>query len=238
MENKRYAYVSTDIRTVMNNEEEYIIPENRRIIEYLWDHNIVTKQTNNYENDYSWVQIGKLSEENDEIFFSCVNDRDMAFRDEEKEPKISSARGFSVPIKPTPGVDTFEAFKPLVDLLKPQDVQKDGYMTIEEFYIYCTDCWQIVDNPEYNPLPAPRYEDYSNPVEYGEAYDKYAESVNVKRRIKVVDESKIVKPLEEYLEETGYSGCYDEEEGKIFHTRRLYEGHMRYKNMEEPKKHL
>ena len=235
MKSKRYAYVSTDIKTVMENIEEFVIPENRAIIEYLWDHNILTTQTNNYENDYSWIQIGKLSEENRKIFYGYANA--MSTKEETKEPKVSVVRGFSVPV--IPGTrDTFEDFKPLVDLLKPQDVQKDGYITIEEFYINYTDCWDLIDNPEYHPLPEPNYEDYSDPIEFGKAYDMYAESMNVRRRIKVVDEGKITKPIEEYLDEAGFTGCYDEEEGKIFNNKRLYEGHMRYKNMEEPKKHL
>lgn len=230
----KYEYVATDIKTVMENIGEFVIPENQRIIEYLWDMNILTTHTNDYDNDFSWVAIGELSYENQKIFWEYVN-KTMSL-DEKSFPKASNNRSFSVPIKPGTK-DTFDDFKPLVDMLKYQDVQKDGYMTIDEFYLNCTDCWDIIDNPEYNPLPEPNYEDYSDPIEYGRAYDRYAESMNVRSRIRVVDKSKITKPLEEYLEETGYSGCYDEEEGKIFYNRRLYEGHMRYKNG-EPKKHL
>lgn len=226
-------HVATDIKTVMENIDEYVIRENQRIIEYLWDMNIITTHTNNYENDFSWVAIGMLSEENEKIFWENVNKYGVL--DERKEPKLTAFRAFSVPIMPGTK-DTFDDFKPLIDLLKPQDVQKDGYMTIDEFYINCTDCWKIIDNPDYDPLPEPKYEDYISPQEYSKAYDRYAESMNIRRRIKVVDKEKITKPLEEYLEETGYSGCYDEDEGKIFYTRRLYEGHMRYKNREE--KHL
>lgn len=222
---KKYAYVSTAIAEVMNNIEEFIIPENRRIIEYLWDKNILTTQTNNYENDYSWISIGELSEENNEIFWNLANE--MANKDERIEPKFTIYKGLSVPIIPG-SKDTFDDFKPLVDMLRPQDVQKDGYMTKEEFFINYTDCWKVIDNPEYEKISEPEYEDYTSILEYQKACEAYIDSIS-KRKIKVIDESKVTKPIEEYLNEAGYSECYDEEEGKIFYNRRLYEGHMRYK---------
>lgn len=227
----KYDYVATNIKTVMENIDEYVIPENQRIIEYLWDMNIITTHTNNYDNDFSWVAIGELSEENKKVFWERANKDSIL--DERLYPKFTLFSAFSIPVKPGTK-DTFDDFKSLVDLLKPQDVQKDGYMSIEEFYINCTDCWKIIDNPCYGTILEPQYENYSDIHEYQKAYEIYNSSLT--RRIKVIDESKITRPLEEYLEEAGYSGCYDALEGKIFYTRRLYEGHMRYKNNEE--KHL
>lgn len=230
----KYSYVSMPIKEVMENMEEFIIPENIRIIEYLWDKNILTTQTNNYEDSFSWISIGELSEENSEIFWRLVNE--MLVLDEKMAPKFTTYKGISVPI--VPGTkDPFEEFKPLIDLLKPQDVQKDGYMTVDEFFLNCTDCWIVINNPNYGKVQEPQFEDYDNIKDYYKACQEYDE-ISAKRRIKIVDRTKIIKPIEEYLEEAGYSGCYDKEEGKIFYNQRLYDGHMRYKSNQEPKKHL
>ena len=225
MEEKRYSYVSTAIQYVMANIDEYVIPENRKIIEYLWDMNILTTHTNNYENDFSWVALGELSEENHEIFWSLANK--MGTLDERKEPKFSNNQAISVPVVPG-SKDTFEDFKPLVDLLKFQDVQKDGYMTIEEFLINYTDCYSIIDNPDYENLKEPFFEDFNDIKEYKKAVDEYFKRTSLKR-IKVVDQSKMTKTIEEYLEEAGLLDFYDKEENKVFYNKRLYDGHMRYK---------
>ena len=194
--------------------------------------NILTTQTNNYENEFSWVQIGELSDENDKIFWRLANE--MMGLDEHLTPKFSMFKGISVPI--IPGTkNTFEDFKSLVDLFQPQDVQKDGYMTEDEFFIKIG-FFKIVDNPEFGKIPEPEFEDYDDTKKYQKACQKYRDSLI--RRIQVVDSTKITKPIEEYLEERGYSGCYDKEEGKIFYNKRLYEGHMRFKNKEQAKKHL
>ena len=228
----KYLYVAMPIEEVMANIDEYIIPENKEIIEYLWDMNILTTQTNNYENEFSWIQLGELSEENEKIFWKLVNE--MMDLDERTASKFTTYRGISVPIVPgTRG--TFDDFKLLVDHFKPQDVQKDGYMTEDEFFIKMGFS-MVIDNPEYGKVPEPEYEDYNDVKKYQEACKKYNDSLI--RRITVVDRTKITKPIEEYLEERGYSGCYDKEEGKIFYNKRLYEGHMRFKNKEQAKKHL
>lgn len=223
MDNYKYSNTAMPIQDVMANIEEYIIPENRAIIEYLWDKNILTTLTNDYENDFSGVKVGKLSEENEEIFRKMVLETQKL--DRTIFPTFTSDRVITVPIVPGKE-DTFEAFKPLVDLLKDQDVQKDGYMTVDEFYISCG-CYDIINNPNRN-IEEPKYEDFPNIHEYKVAVEKYLEITRLPR-IKVVDESKITKPLEEYLAEKDLLDCYDNEEGKIFYNRRLYEGHMRFK---------
>ncbi len=217
-----YAYVSMPINEVMDNIEKYVIPENRKIIEYLWDKNILTTQTNNYDNDFSWISLGELSEENNRIFWDIANTVDG---DELEVPKFTTYKAISIPILPGTK-DTFEDFKPLVDLLKYQDVQKDGYMTIEEFYINYTDCYKIIDNP--HNIKEPQYEDYDSISLYSKAYEEYLKLSTSK--IKVVDEEKIIKPLEEYLKDYNLLEYYDNEDGKIFYNKRLYDGHMKYKN--------
>ena len=227
MRKSSYTYVAMPIKDVMADIDRYVIPENREVIELLWSKNILTKQTNNYYDDFSWVEIGDLSAENHDIFWGLANKNKG--KDEKKEPLFTIYGAITVPIVPGT-MDPYESFKELIDLLKFQDVQKDGYMTIDEFYIECTDCYKYVENPNASTLEVPKPEEYEDMRDYSNAYDEWVDSVITSRQIKVVDESKIDRPLEEYLKQAGLEGCYDEEEGKIFYNRRLYEGHMRYKN--------
>ena len=65
---RAYQYSAIDMRVVMNNPEEFIIPENLEACKLLWSKNIFTKMNNNYDNDYSWITISRFSPENQELF--------------------------------------------------------------------------------------------------------------------------------------------------------------------------
>ena len=219
-------YVSMPIEQVMADPDEFIIPENRRAIEYLWDMNIITQQTNDYENEDSWIALGMLSKENDKIITKMRND--MQFSDPQKPGiLLHHGLGFRVPVKPGTK-DTFDDFKPLFELLSMQDVERDGYMTLDEFYSRYTDCWKQIRNP-YLELE-PKIENYEDPREWLEAsHDYYRKKYPQTPFVRVYDETKATKSLEEYLEAAEFLDCYDPEEQKVFLNRRLYEGHMRYK---------
>ena len=227
---RSYYNVSNPIAIVMAHIEDFVIPENRRAIEYLWDMNILTTQTNDYDNENSWIAIGNLSEENLKIFYDFANNRRKIPEEMGRIGLLGYGNGFEVPVKPGTR-DTFEDFKPLFAMFKRQDVQKDGYMTVEEFYIKFTDCHKWVDNPEYHPLPEPRRSDYAEARDYYRAMSDHLESLATIRKVQAFDPTKCVKDLKEYLADAKLLDCYDEEEGKIFYNRRLYEGHMRYKEM-------
>lgn len=210
-----YTFLSTDIKTVMENINKFIIPENQRAIEYLWNMNILTTMTNNYDNNTSWIIIGKLSKENEEIFFEIIN------KNIKNGIKIThNSKGFELPIKPGTK-DIFEDFLPLFNFFKFQDVQKDGYMTIEEFFLNFTDCYKLVYKQ-------------SNSLENTKIY-RYKDNIT-SSKVKIIDYSKIVKPLEDYLANANLLEYYDAEEEKIFFNKRLYDGHMRYKNYIKQKK--
>ena len=224
-----YRHLSMPIRDVMADIDKYVIPENKAAIEYLWAMNILTTQTNNYNNETSFINIGKLSPENEDLLWNLYN---TEFINADKLPKIGivyGGRGIEIAVKPGSG-DTLEAFKPLIDRFAYQDVQEDGYMSIDEFFIKYTDCWIEVNNPEFKPLRQPRRSDFATSEAYSAAYEAYVDSTLVKRRIVVFDESKVTKSLEEYLRETGFEGCFDPETDRIYYNRRLYEGHLRYKD--------
>ena len=146
-----YGWVSVPIKDVMKDPKKYIIPENLAAISYLWDMNILTEQTNNYDNEDSWIAIGMLSEENLKIFSDMYNSKEKWH--DESAPGILNHHGwgFRVPVKPGTK-DTLEDFLPLFKMLKFQDVQRDGYMTIDEFYSKYTDCYKTIRNPYYDLL--------------------------------------------------------------------------------------
>ena len=227
--NKEFPhYVSMPIQQVMANPNEYIIPENQRAIEYLWDMNILTTQTNDYENEDSWIALGMLSNENYKILAKMEDNPNLR---NDNNPGILKNYGHGIRIPLKPGTkDTFEDFLPLMNLFQMQDVQRDGYMTINEFAANYTNCYKYVDNPYLDLEPDIR--NFENPMDYLEALNEFKRmKYPTGRKIPIFDESKATKSIEEYIEEAGFKDCYDAQEQKIFLNRRLYEGHMRYKEM-------
>ncbi len=228
MEIKEFPhYVSMPIKKVMDNPSEFIIPENIDAIEYLWNMNILTTQTNDYENDDSWIAIGMLSKENSKIFYEMRNN-DIFLKDDAPGVLIHHGNGFRVPVKPG-SKNTLENFLPLFKMLKFQDIQRDGYMTIDEFFSNYTNCWKVIKNP-YLDLE-PKLNDFENIDDYIDASFQYhSMRYPNMETIRVFDQEKAVKSIKEYIEEAGFLECYDEEENKIFYNKRLYENHMKYKN--------
>lgn len=134
----KYGYGKVDMLEVMNNIDEYIIPENREACKLLWSKNIFTIMCNNYDNDESWITLSKLSEENQNIF-------DEFSKSDKRFGYTFGGIGLIIPVKPCKGVDTYKDFKELIDKFKYQDVQSDGCMTLEEFMIYYTDCYDVIN---------------------------------------------------------------------------------------------
>lgn len=135
----KYGYGKVDMLEVMNNIDEYIIPENREACKLLWSKNIFTIMCNNYDNDESWITLSKLSEENQNIFDECS-------KSDKRFGYTFGGIGLIIPVKPCKGIDTYNDFKELIDSFKYQDVQSDGCMSLEEFMIYYTDCYDVIDN--------------------------------------------------------------------------------------------
>ena len=242
----------TFIGTVMDNIEQFVIPENIDAIEYLWSLNILTVMTNDYENDTSWIVIGKLSKENETVALKYLND---ALGKSKNLPCFgyvygNNGIGFEIAIKPGEK-DTFEDFKKIIDaVLTFQDVQEDGYTTFEEFIISRTDYWKIVKNPHYeNPyegqlekIPPTEY-DFEGEKKVGlnasEWFEKMSKENFSTRRIRIPDIKRMVEDgvtIQDVLEEHGLTELCDMEEGKIFHHPKIYEGHMKYKRSKTQKK--
>ena len=236
-------YLPQQINHVMDNIERYIIPENIRAIKYLWDLNILTVMTNDYDNDSSFISIGRLSEENQKIFDDLVNKRLMLIKSNSDVSNIGyvgyiqGGMGIQIPIVPGQ-IDTFDEFKKYIDLFEFQDVQSDGYISFSQFLVRYTKFWKIVHNPfyEYN------YENddlVHTSTDYltEEQKEDCRNNTNLKL-VRVGDYSQLDEPIQYYLDERGFSGMYDFEEKKLFLHKRLYEGHMKYKNIKNHQKTL
>lgn len=219
---RAYQYSTMDMKVVMNEPEEFIIPENLEACKLLWSKNIFTKMNNNYDNDYSWITINTFSSENQELFNSlCLTDRRYGL--------TYGGVGFKVPIVPGPGNDTFEAFKELIELFPMQDVQKDGYMTVEEFMIYYTDCYKMEYTPEYKEITAKMMSPDGDVLIYNKELEQYMSYNGIRRRIRVFDSSKLTKPIEDYIAESIFADYYDPEEQKVYYNEMYFQAHMRYK---------
>lgn len=226
---RAYQYSVVDMKIVMNNPEEFIIPENLEACKLLWSKNIFTKMTNNYENDYSWITISNLSLENQELFDSLrLCDKRFGY--------TYGGMGFNVPVVPGPGNDTFEAFKEIIDNFQMQDVQKDGCMTTEEFMIYYTDCFKMEYTLEYQELVSRMMSPDGDVLVYNKEFEQFMNNNSIRRRIRVFDPSKMTKSLEEYIADSMFADYYDPENGMIYYNDMYYQAHMRYKGQQEKKK--
>lgn len=221
-----YKYSVIDMKSVINDIDEFIIPENQKACQLLWSKNIFTKMCNNYDNVDSWITIHLFSPENRELF-------DALSKVDEHFGKTWGGIGFRVPIRPGIGKDTYEAFKELIDLFPMQDVQKDGYMTEEEFLMDYMHCFRMVPNPNFHFLPKPKIEDYDDMVQFSRDFSAYIDSTMVPREIREFDSSKMTKSVAEYVAESRFAGLYDETEGKIFYNDIYYNGHLRYKKLNQ-----
>ena len=225
---RAYQYSIIDMQLVMNDPEEFIIPENLEACKLLWSKNIFTKMCNNYDNEFSWITISQFSPENQALF-------DELSLGDKRFGLTYGGIGFKIPIVPGKGNDTYEAFKELIDLFAVQDVQKDGCMTAEDFMIYYTDCYKMEYTPEYRELTAHLMSPDGDVLLYNREFEKYMNYMNVRRRIRVFDSSKMTKSIEEYVADSMFADCYDPDNGMIYYNQMYYQAHMRYK--EEQKRH-
>lgn len=219
---RAYQYSIVDMKIVMENPTEFIIPENLEACRLLWSKNIFTKMCNNYDNKFSWITISQFSPENQALFESlAISDNRFGL--------TWGGIGFKVPIVPGEGNDTYEAFKELIDLIPMQDVQKDGCMSVEEFMIYYTDCYKMEYTPEYKELMKNMMSKDGDILFYDREFERYVNCMNIRRRVRVFDPSKMVKSIEDYINDSIFAGLYDSDNGMIYYNDMYYQAHLRYK---------
>ena len=145
----QYEYRATDIKDVIENAEQYIIPECLEVCKALWSKNIETIMCANYnDNDDLFIDLlnDGLSDENKEIF---IRNEGKGFRlgDEHDDPYIYASGQTS---------ESAAALTALVDKLKIQDVRNNRFQSSEEF----------LEEYKYGDMPV----EYTGEVdEYGNA---------------------------------------------------------------------
>jgi hypothetical protein len=123
----RYEYRATDVEDVIQNAEEYIIPECLEACKILWGKNIETIMCSNYsDNTDLYIDLldgDGLSAENRDIFINNEGNG-FALGEEHDYPRIS-----------VPGQTPESALKlqELADKLKIQDVRSCRYKSSAEF---------------------------------------------------------------------------------------------------------
>lgn len=122
----QYEYRATDIKDVIENAEQYIIPECLEACKSLWSKNIESIMCANYNgNDDLFIDLVNdgLSDENKEIF---IRNEGKGFRlgDEHDYPRIYASGQTS---------ESAAALTALVDKLKIQYVRNSRFQSSEEF---------------------------------------------------------------------------------------------------------
>ncbi len=223
---RAYQYSIVDMASVASDIEEFIIPENQEACKLLWSKNIFTLMCNNYDNENSWITFSALDESNQKLFDELAKSNPCF-------GKTWGGIGIKIPIKPMPGIDVFSQFKPLIDMFTYQDVQKDGYMTKEDFLNFYCCCYKMVPNPEYVDIPEPVYESFPTKEEYIKAYVYYCDHHLIPTKVRVFDETKMTKSFAEYLAESSFNEYYDVDNERIYYNDFYYQAHLKYKEKQD-----
>ncbi len=86
------------------------------------------------------------------------------------------------------------------------------------------------DAPAWVRNMEPKEENYDNFEDYINDIKKHVANNSQFIRLKTADE--YLKDFKPFLDaDYTFEDCYDEEEGKVFYSKELYEGHMRYKEL-------
>lgn len=221
--NDEYAPTSASpMEIVEKSPRKFIIEECIPACKELWSKNIYTFMVSDALNilygGECWIEINldNLSTENKEIL-TQLNGNDVI-----KFPYHAGCLYFGV--KYNNGVQAQARLLELAQQFQMQDVPyKDAYITLPEYLILCG-CYDEVKNPNYVEMPRPLEMDSSeitlDVLKYAE-WEKHSEKTH-----KVFNKSKMTKPLEEYLNDTG--AIYDGD--RVYLSDYHYKKHLNYVN--------
>ena len=57
--------------------------------------------------------------------------------------------------------------------------------------------------------------------------------MNIRRRVRVFDPSKMTKSLEEYIADSMFADYYDPDNGMIYYNEMYYNAHLKYKEQQK-----
>ncbi len=212
----KYHYSYVGMEEVLQNPEEYIIPELQAACKKLWSMNIFTFMcSDRNDGGHSYILLEKLSDENQAIFDEIRKEHPQNFI----FSQYRNCFGIDFKTENLPEQDIAEMFEKAISYFKPQDVQSPFYITREQFLINCG-CYSEVPNPKYvkNPGPMPIGTDLK-------ALDEWFAKVDQPKMLKIFDEAKVAKPMEAYLKEKGIT-TYDPKTERIYASEFFFQRHL------------
>lgn len=214
----KYNYTYVNMEEVMRNPDEYIIPELQEACKKLWSMNIFTFMCSN-RNDFghSYIFLEKLSTENQSIFDKLRKE----YPENYIYDQYRKCFGIDFNTEDLSEQKIAEKFEKAISYFKHQDIQKPFFITREQFLLECG-CYSEVPNPKYveEPGPMPTGTDLK-------AIDEWFDKINQPKMIKEFDESKVVKPMDEYLKEKGVT-TYDPKTQRIYKSKFFLNRHLEF----------
>lgn len=194
----RYEYPEVNIDAVMNNPEEFIIPECLEACKSLWSKNIPTRMCSNYSFDsYIWIDFVLTSDQNIELFYELAkNDNHYAI-----DGRLHAFRVCSN----LKGIDAVQELVRLVDVFAVQDVTKIDYQTAEDFLDQYKH-FSVTDSDERNILTS-------------DCYGRIHAAYNPDKKDATLEEALIAKNKIE---------LYIPEENRVYKNKRALDWHIRY----------
>lgn len=225
---KDYHYSYVDMEEVMARPEEYIIPELQEACKELWAKNIFTNMVSDRDNTGdTYIVLETLSEENQAVFDELAEH----FPDNFKLAPYRKRLQIRFHTEAMTQEEIASKFKKAISLFVPQDVQDDFYRTREEFLLECG-CFKMIPNPEYDANVDPMQMLFNGDLA---GYD-----LQRKKTIKLIeafDETKVEKPLEEYVKEKGLTRLYDPGTKRIYNSEFFLNRHKEYVKSQSEETH-
>ena len=122
---QKYQYTNVGMEYVVNDIEEYVIPECQQACRLLWSKNIETFMSSNHQDQDLYVLLSKLSNENQKIFDEMSKNDKRYFFDE-------STHYYGIRVNGA-GEESVNDLNSLTETFSIQDVEERRYMTADDF---------------------------------------------------------------------------------------------------------
>ncbi len=229
-----YQYEHVPVSEVSKQIDRFIIPELQNACRSLWQRNIFTFMCSNQEDGKNkYIVLSDLSQENEDIFKRLMES------DPDHYTYSSYRDAYSIHFESNNVSEIISEFTRLIGPFKIQDVLGEGYKSLEDFLAQNCGLGKYIPNPNYNlNAEMPKFEDFEDPTEFISKLNEYTNSLDLSKEILVFDETKLEKPIEEYLKEKGVLHLYDKERGLVYDNSYYMERHQKYleyiKNQDAP----
>lgn len=222
----QYQYSHVPVEEVEKNIDEYIIPELQPALKALLEKNIFTFMCSNQDDkNIAYIILDDLTEVNEALF--------QAYRQEKPENFLFDGyrQANRIQIKDTSTLNKQEISDKFLELVKGfilQDVPKKFYLEKEDYLVKCG-CFNEIDNPKYKKVGTmPTKNAAESPRQYLKRLDEWTISLSIPKTIKVFDETKVKKSLDEYVQENGDEDKFDKENERVYISPYFLQKHKNY----------